>query len=177
MLRDEELAKTLIHTLEPVVGADHVRASVHVEYDLGTSEDTQESYDPKTPTALTQEHSEETSVGEAPAGVPGTASNVPSPTTPPPATPAPATPAPATPAPRCRRRRQVLSRPSPPARNIRRRNRTRPRTRSARACTAAWNPRDGCGGSRPPYWWMTRWSGPNRRASASAPGASARPTK
>ncbi len=94
---DEELAKTLIHTLEPVVGADHVRASVHVEYDLGTSEDTQESYDPKTPTALTQEHSEETSVGEAPAGVPGTASNVPSPTTPPPATPAPATPAPATP--------------------------------------------------------------------------------
>jgi flagellar M-ring protein FliF len=89
---DEELAKTLIHTLEPVVGADHVRASVHVEYDLGTSEDTQENYDPKTPTALTQEHSEENSVGEAPAGVPGTASNVPSPTTPPPATPAPATP-------------------------------------------------------------------------------------
>src|ERR1700758_3922758 len=89
---DEELSKTLVHTLEPVVGADHVRASVHVEYALGTSEDTQETYDPKTPTALTQEHSEETSVGEAPAGVPGTASNVPSPTTPAPATPAPATP-------------------------------------------------------------------------------------
>jgi len=81
---DEELAKTLVHTLEPVVGADHVRASVHVEYDLGTSEETQETYDPKTPTALTQEHSEESSVGEAPAGVPGTASNVPS------GTPAPA---------------------------------------------------------------------------------------
>src|SRR3984893_18302223 len=71
---DEELAKTLVHTLEPVVGADHVRASVHVEYDIGTSEDTQEVYDPKTPTALTQEHSEESSTGEAPAGVPGTAS-------------------------------------------------------------------------------------------------------
>jgi flagellar M-ring protein FliF len=79
---DEELAKTLVHTLEPVVGADHVRASVHVEYDIGTSEDTQEIYDPKTPTALTQEHSEESSVGEAPAGVPGTASNVPAPTAP-----------------------------------------------------------------------------------------------
>jgi flagellar M-ring protein FliF len=74
---DEDLAKTLVHTLEPVVGADHVRASVHVEYDLGTSEETQEIYDPKTPTALTQEHSEESSTGEAPAGVPGTASNVP----------------------------------------------------------------------------------------------------
>jgi flagellar M-ring protein FliF len=74
---DEELAKTLIHTLEPVVGADHVRASVHVEYDLGTSEEMQETYDPKTPTPLTEEHSEESSTGEAPAGVPGTASNVP----------------------------------------------------------------------------------------------------
>jgi flagellar M-ring protein FliF len=79
---DEELAKTLVHTLEPVVGADHVRASVHVEYELGTSEDTQETYDPKTAATLTQEHSEESSTGGAPAGVPGTASNVPSGTPP-----------------------------------------------------------------------------------------------
>lgn len=75
---DEDLAKTLVHTLEPVVGPDHVRASVHVEYDLGTSEDTQELYDPKTTATLSQEHSEENSTGGAPAGVPGTASNVPS---------------------------------------------------------------------------------------------------
>ncbi len=74
---DEELAKTLVRTLEPVVGADHVRASVHVEYELGTSEDTQETYDPKAAATLTQEHSEENSTGAAPAGVPGTASNVP----------------------------------------------------------------------------------------------------
>jgi len=79
---DEELSKTLVRTLEPVVGADHVRASVHVEYDLGTSEDTQETYDPKTTATLTQEHSEESSTGAAPAGVPGTASNVPSVTLP-----------------------------------------------------------------------------------------------
>jgi flagellar M-ring protein FliF len=103
---DEDLAKTLVHTLEPVVGADHVRASVHVEYDLGTSEDTQELYDPKTTATLTQEHSEENATGSAPAGVPGTASNVPSgtapATTPPPAAPntstttSPASPATAT---------------------------------------------------------------------------------
>jgi flagellar M-ring protein FliF len=74
---DEELAKTLVHTLEPVVGADHVRASVHVEYELGTSEESQELYDPKTTATLTQEHSEENSTGVTPAGVPGTASNVP----------------------------------------------------------------------------------------------------
>jgi flagellar M-ring protein FliF len=86
---DEELAKTLVHTLEPVVGPDHVRASVHVEYDLGTSEDTQETYDPKTPAPLTQEHSEESSTGAAAAGVPGTASNVPSSTPPPSPAPAP----------------------------------------------------------------------------------------
>jgi flagellar M-ring protein FliF len=91
---DEDLAKTLVHTLEPVVGEDHVRASVHVEYDLGTSEETQETYDPKTATALTQEHSEESSTGEAPAGVPGTASNVPAPVAPVPGA-APGTPPPA----------------------------------------------------------------------------------
>ncbi len=75
---DEELAQTLVHTLEPVVGADHVRASVHVEYELGSSEETEETYDPKGAVPLTQEHSEESSTGAAPAGIPGTASNVPS---------------------------------------------------------------------------------------------------
>ncbi len=91
---DEDLAKTLVHTLEPVVGVDRVRASVHVEYDLGTSEDTQEVYDPKATATLTQEHSEENSTGMAPAGIPGTASNVPAATAPaaasaaPPAAPA-----------------------------------------------------------------------------------------
>ncbi len=74
---DEELSQTLIRTLEPVVGQNHVRASVHVEYDLGSREDTLETYDPKSAVAVTQEHSEESSTGAAPTGVPGTASNVP----------------------------------------------------------------------------------------------------
>src|SRR5258708_28083860 len=85
---DEELAKTLVHTLEPVVGADHVRASVHVEYEMGTSEDTQETFDPKTTATLTTEHAEENATGGTPAGVPGTATNVPSGTPPPVAVPA-----------------------------------------------------------------------------------------
>ncbi len=87
---DEELAKTLVHTLEPVVGPEHVRASVHVEYDLGTSEDSQETYDPKTTATLTQQHAEESSTGGAPAGIPGTASNVPAATAAPAAPPTPA---------------------------------------------------------------------------------------
>jgi flagellar M-ring protein FliF len=74
---DEELAKTVVRTLEPVVGAEHVRASVHVEYDLSTSENTEETYDPKTTAALTQQKSEENMGGAGPAGIPGTASNLP----------------------------------------------------------------------------------------------------
>ena len=74
---DTELEKTLLRTLEPVIGADHVRASVHVEYDLSTSEDTEETYDPKSAVALTQQKSEENAGGGGPAGVPGTASNLP----------------------------------------------------------------------------------------------------
>jgi flagellar M-ring protein FliF len=74
---DEELGKTLVRTLEPVVGSEHVRASVHVEYDLSSSENTEEIYDPKTSAAITQQKSEETMGGAGPAGVPGTASNVP----------------------------------------------------------------------------------------------------
>jgi len=74
---DEDLQKTLVRTLEPIVGPDHVRASVHVEYDLSTTENTEEVYDPKTTVTLTQQKSEETSGGGGPSGVAGTASNLP----------------------------------------------------------------------------------------------------
>jgi flagellar M-ring protein FliF len=74
---DDELAQTITRTLEPVVGAEHVRASVHVEYDLSTSEDTQETYDPKSSVATALQKSEENMGGAGPAGIPGTASNVP----------------------------------------------------------------------------------------------------
>ncbi|MGD0823007.1 MAG: flagellar basal-body MS-ring/collar protein FliF [Terriglobales bacterium] len=74
---DEELAAAAVHAIEPVVGAEHVRASVHVDYDLSSSEDTSETYDPKTAATLVQQHSEELAGGGSPAGVPGVASNVP----------------------------------------------------------------------------------------------------
>ena len=78
---DDELSKTLLRTLEPVVGEGHVRASVHVEYDLSTSEDTEELYDPKTTATLSSQKTEETAGGAGPGGVAGTASNVPGSTT------------------------------------------------------------------------------------------------
>jgi flagellar M-ring protein FliF len=74
---DEELAAAAVHAIEPVVGADHVRASVHVDYDLSSSEESSEIYDPKASATLAQQHSEEVAGGANPAGVPGVTSNVP----------------------------------------------------------------------------------------------------
>jgi flagellar M-ring protein FliF len=74
---DEELAAAAVHALDPVVGVDHVRASVHVDYDASSSEDTSEIYDPKSTVALAQQHTEELAGGANPAGVPGVTSNVP----------------------------------------------------------------------------------------------------
>lgn len=88
MLRQEEasgagtasdsLSKQVIATLEPVVGTGKVRATVRVEYDSSSFEDTQEMYDPKSTVAVNLQRSEEISGGASSAGgIPGTASNVP----------------------------------------------------------------------------------------------------
>jgi flagellar M-ring protein FliF len=74
----EQLSHQLIATLEPVVGAGHVRATVRVEYDLSSFEDTQETYDPKSTVAVSLQKSEENSGVNASGGIPGTASNTPS---------------------------------------------------------------------------------------------------
>lgn len=78
---EETLTQQLIATLEPVVGADHVKANVRVEYDTATSDETKETYDPNSAVAITKQTSRERAQGMAGNGVPGTASNVPSTTT------------------------------------------------------------------------------------------------
>jgi flagellar M-ring protein FliF len=76
---EQELTRRLISTLAPVVGADRIHASVNVEYETGSSEESQEKYDPAVTATLTMQHSEEGSgPGAAVGGVPGAASNVPS---------------------------------------------------------------------------------------------------
>ena len=74
---EQQLSARLVQTLEPVVGADHVRASVNVEYDPSTSEENEESYDPDSQVAVSSQRSEEQSGGALAGGVPGTSSNVP----------------------------------------------------------------------------------------------------
>ncbi len=74
---EELLADRLVRTLEPVVGADHIRATVHAEFDSSTIEEQQESYDPQKTVALTMQRTEESNGGTQPGGAAGTASNVP----------------------------------------------------------------------------------------------------
>jgi flagellar M-ring protein FliF len=80
---DGDLSSRLISTLEPIVGSGKIRASVNVNYDRGTTDESQEKYDPTVSAVLSSQKSSDQSGGSAvPSGVPGTASNVP-PSTPP----------------------------------------------------------------------------------------------
>jgi flagellar M-ring protein FliF len=77
---DEEarLADQLIHTLEPVVGVNAIRASVNVAYDQGSTDLSEEKYDPSVSALLSVQRSEDVAGGASvPNGVPGTTSNVP----------------------------------------------------------------------------------------------------
>jgi flagellar M-ring protein FliF len=74
---EQEFTARLLQTLEPVVGPQHVRASVNVEFDPSSSEENQEIYDPKSAVAVASQKSEEQAGGSLTGGVPGTSSNVP----------------------------------------------------------------------------------------------------
>jgi flagellar M-ring protein FliF len=71
------LAERVIQTLVPIVGTEHVRSSITIEYDPTSGESTQEVYDPNTTAVLTSQSSQETAADLEPAGIPGTPSNTP----------------------------------------------------------------------------------------------------
>lgn len=88
---EERLTARLISTLEPVVGADKVRATVNIDYDKGSSDESSEKYDPASSALLTMQRSEDQAgggAGSAAGGVPGTSSNIPTAKDGKPATPA-----------------------------------------------------------------------------------------
>jgi flagellar M-ring protein FliF len=74
---EQEFTARILKTIEPIVGAQHARASVNVEYDPSTSEQSAETYDPDSAVAVTTQKSEEQVGGLLAGGVPGTSSNVP----------------------------------------------------------------------------------------------------
>ena len=75
---ERQMTQRLIATLTPVVGDDRLRASVNVELDPGTTEESQDKYDPAVSVPLSVQRSDEQSgPGKGVGGVPGTVSNVP----------------------------------------------------------------------------------------------------
>jgi len=61
-----------------VVGANAIRASVNIDYNQGSVEESEEKYDPTVSALLSEQKTEdEASGGAVPVGVPGTSSNVP----------------------------------------------------------------------------------------------------
>ena len=74
---ERELSQRLVNTLTPVLGGDHLRASVNVEYDQGSSEVNEDKYDPSVVVPLVSQKSKEANGGDGTSGVAGTTSNVP----------------------------------------------------------------------------------------------------
>lgn len=75
---EQALDQKLAATLTPILGAGHFVARTTVEYDPASTDDTQESYDPKDSVVLTsQMTSDDGEAGGSDAGIPGAASNVP----------------------------------------------------------------------------------------------------
>ncbi len=74
---ESTLAEKLVATLTPIVGPDHVKASVTVAYDPSSGDTTSETYDPTNPVLVSSQIQEENFGGSPPAGIPGTPSNVP----------------------------------------------------------------------------------------------------
>ena len=74
---ERQLSQRLMSTLTPIVGGDHLRATVNVEYDPGSSEVNEDKYDPSVVVPLVSQKSKEMNGGAGPSGVAGTTSNVP----------------------------------------------------------------------------------------------------
>jgi len=74
---EQDLTRRLVATLTPVVGADHVHATVNVDYETSSSEENEEKYDPAVSVPLNMQRSEENiAAAKAAGGIPGTSSNV-----------------------------------------------------------------------------------------------------
>lgn len=76
--QEQALEAKLIETLEPVTGEGNVRASVTVDYDPVSTDQTEENYDPDQTVTLSMQRTEQTLGPQTVAsGVPGTTGNAP----------------------------------------------------------------------------------------------------
>jgi len=77
---ERDLLTKINSTLEPLLGADKFRATAAVECDFSSAEQSDENFDPSKSVMLTSQKTEDISGGPIAAGVPGTASSLPRPT-------------------------------------------------------------------------------------------------
>jgi flagellar M-ring protein FliF len=77
---ERDLLTKINSTLEPLLGSDKFRATAQVECDLTSAEQSDENFDPTKSVMVTSQKTEDIGGGAVAAGVPGTASNLPRPT-------------------------------------------------------------------------------------------------
>ncbi len=83
---ERDLIAKINTTLEPLLGPDKFRAGVSVECDLSTTEQSEEAFDPARSVMATSQRTEDIAGANQASGVPGTASNLPRPSSRPGAT-------------------------------------------------------------------------------------------
>ncbi|MBI3472128.1 MAG: flagellar M-ring protein FliF, partial [Candidatus Solibacter usitatus] len=76
---EQDLVKKIGVTLDPLLGAENFRAGASVECELATSEQSEETFDPKQVVILQEQKTEDSSSQALPSGAPGSASNLPRP--------------------------------------------------------------------------------------------------
>jgi len=77
---ERDLLAKINSTLEPLLGADRFRATVSADCDLTSGDQSEETFDPTKSVMVTSQKTEDISGGTNSTGVPGTASNLPKPT-------------------------------------------------------------------------------------------------
>ena len=77
---EKDLLAKINSTLEPLLGAEKFRATASVECDFTSADQSDETYDPNKSVIATSQKTEDVSGGGLSNGVPGTASNLPRPT-------------------------------------------------------------------------------------------------
>jgi flagellar M-ring protein FliF len=77
---EKDLTQKINATLDPLLGHDRYRASVSADCDLTSGEQSEETMDPARSVMLTSQKTEEVTTSAGALGVPGTASNLPRPT-------------------------------------------------------------------------------------------------
>jgi len=77
---ERDLSTKVVSTLTPLLGEDHFRVGISADCDFSTSELTDETYDPTRSVMTNSQKSEDLASKPDSAGVPGTSSNLPRPT-------------------------------------------------------------------------------------------------